>query len=127
MVRKNKRKTSNFETHDVCLKLATYTINILDNEKNFPKSHEALTNRMREESTAIYHLVRVANLRNVKTEKDERLRLQKLAIEKCDELTSDIMISKGIFHVKTKRILHWKALIDDARNHIVAWYRSELK
>ena len=127
MVRKNKRKTSKFETHDVCLELATYTTNILDNEKNFPKDHEKLIDRMREEATAIYHYVRVANERDAKTEKAERIRLQKIALQKCDELFTDIMISKGVFHVRTQRLLHWKGLVGNAKSHILAWNKSEMK
>lgn len=103
MVRKNQRSTSRFETLDKALELVTYTTNIIDNDKIFDKKHQRTIDRISEEVTMIYHFCRVANNIRVNDYKAEtekviqRIKLESEALELCEALLTDIMISHKLF------------------------------
>lgn len=129
MVRKNKRSESRFAVLDICLKLATYTHDILANEKIFDKKYIKIIDRMADEASMIYHLARTAN----KLRADDviqlkrRIELQKEILQICEELMTDIMISKGLFHLRASRVQYWGKLTKEAQDAVAAWNISEVK
>lgn len=129
MVRKNEREQSRFETADIALSLATHTYNITSNQKIFNPIHYRIISRLTSEATLIYQKVRVANEIKVNSEEDakERLKLQKEALEICKALTSDIMISKGLFHLRMRRVIFWNSYIVRLEAMIKAWMESDKK
>lgn len=77
----------------------------------------------------IYQKVRVANEIKADTVEDakERLKLQKDALETCKALTSDIMISKGLFHLRMRKVIFWNNYIVRLETMIKAWMESDKK
>ena len=129
MVRKNEREHSRFETADVALALATHTYNITSNAKIFNQIHYRMIGRLTGEATMIYQKVRVANEIKANTIEDakERLKLQKDALDYCKALTSDIMISKGLFHLRMRRVIFWNGYVTRLEAMIKAWMDSDKK
>lgn len=129
MVRKNEREPSRFDTADVALALATHTYNITSNPKVFDPKHYRLIGRMTSEATLIYQNIRVANEIKAMTPEDakERCRLQKEALTICKALTSDIMISKGVFHLRMRKVVFWNNYIERLEVMIKAWMESDIK
>ena len=129
MVRKNEREPSRFETADVALALATHTYNITSNPKIFAPIHYRLISRLTSEATFIYQNIRVANEIKATTPEDarERYKLQKEALKTCKALTSDIMISKGVFHLRMRKVIFWNKYIERLEVMIKAWMESDIK
>lgn len=129
MVRKNEREPSRFETADVALALATHTYNITSNPKIFAPIHYRLISRLTSEATFIYQNIRVANEIKAVTLEDarERYKLQKEALKTCKALTSDIMISKGVFHLRMRKVIFWNKYIERLEVMIKAWMESDIK
>lgn len=133
MVRKNQRSTSRFETLDKALELVTYTTNIIDNDKIFDKKHQRTIDRISEEVTMIYHFCRVANNIRVNDYKAEtekviqRIKLESEALELCEALLTDIMISHKLFHLKASRVRYWTKMTVDTKEMITKWRESEKK
>lgn len=127
MVRKNQRKPSDFDVLNVALDMTTYTIDILSNPKTFDPKHSKIIDRMIEEATAIYHYARVANGIRVydKFAADERLRLQEEAEIMCERLTSDIMISHRLFHLRLQRINVWSEKVENTEKLLHKWHLSD--
>ena len=129
MVRKNEREPSRFETADVALALATHTYNITSNPKIFAPIHYRLISRLTSEATFIYQNIRVANEIKAVTPEDarERYKLQKEALKTCKALTSDIMISKGVFHLRMRKVIFWNKYIERLEVMMKAWMESDIK
>ena len=129
MVRKNEREPSRFETADVALALATHTYNITSNPKIFAPIHYRLIGRLTSEATFIYQNIRVANEIKAATPEDarERYKLQKEALKACKALTSDIMISKGVFHLRMRKVIFWNKYIERLEVMMKAWMESDIK
>ena len=129
MVRKNEREPSRFETADVALALATHTYNITSNPKIFAPIHYRLISRLTSEATFIYQNIRVANEIKAVTPEDarERYKLQKEALKTCKALTSDIMISKGVFHLRMRKVIFWNKYIERLEVMLKAWMESDTK
>ena len=129
MVRKNEREPSRFETADVALALATHTYNITSNPKIFAPIHYRLISRLTSEATFIYQNIRVANEIKAATTEDarERYKLQKEALKTCKALTSDIMISKGVFHLRMRKVIFWNKYIERLEVMMKAWMESDIK
>ena len=129
MVRKNEREPSRFETADVALALATHTYNITSNPKIFASIHYRLISRLTSEATFIYQNIRVANEIKAVTPEDarERYKLQKEALKTCKALTSDIMISKGVFHLRMRKVIFWNKYIERLEVMLKAWMESDTK
>lgn len=131
MVRANQRSKSRFETCDKALELVTYSCNILCNEKIFDPKYKTFIDKMASESSMIYHKVRVANSiriddykKNVE-EVQRRIRLEYEALNLCEDLLTDIMISQKLFHLRANRVRYWTKLTVDTKALIAAWIKSE--
>lgn len=134
-VRKNEQSTSSFNTLDAVLKLVSHTCNILSNDKVFIPRYQKFIDGVAEETCMIYHKCRVANKIDMRTSDKqayeynakERLQLEREALELCEHLHSDIMISQKLFHLKASKVRYWTKLTVEAQNLIGAWYKSELR
>ena len=75
----------------------------------------------------IYHLVRVAN--DIKTDSHEhmllRIKNQNAALSMCEDLKTDIMIAKGLFHLRASRIRYWNKLANETKKLIQNWQKSD--
>ena len=134
-VRKNEQTTSSFNTLDAILKLVSHTCNILSNEKIFIPKYQKFIDKMATETCMIYHKCRVANKIDTRIEDKtifeeratQRLKLEREALDICEELHSDIMISQKLFHLKASKVKYWTKLTVEAQTLIGAWYKSEKK
>ena len=133
MVRKNQRSISRFQTCDKALELAVYTSNILANDKIFDTKFKSTIDRIGAEATMIYHNVRVANnikVNDYQTDTDSvqrRLTLENEALNLCDDLITDIMISHKLFHLKASRVRFWTQLTIETQSLIKSWMKSEVE
>lgn len=132
MVRTKQRTESRFALADKSLDLATYTINILANEKIFDPKYRSVIDRIAAEATLIYHSIRVANDIAVRGKGDarkaeERTRLQYEALNAIEPLKSDILIAHKLFHLSLKRVRHWNRQVDDIKDMLQGWISSDKK
>ena len=132
MVNTKDRKESRFALADKALDLATYTIDILSNEKIFDPKYKSVIDRIAAEATLIYHSIRVANDIAVRSVNDgrkaeERTRLQHEALASIEPLKSDIMIAHKLFHLTLKRVRYWNQQVDSIKDMLQGWIGSDIK
>lgn len=134
-VRKNEQSISRFAVLDTALQLVSYTMQILSNEKVFIPKYQKLIDKMSYETTMIYHSCRVANKTDMRTDNPieyqyrakQRLTLEQDALQYCEQLLTDIMISQKVFHLKASKVKHWTKLTSETQKSIEKWYDSETK
>lgn len=129
-IRKNQRgEPSTFVLLNIALDMSTYTINIISNERVFIPKYQKVIDRIAEEATSIYHLIRVANGIKVTDSNlaDERLRLQDEAEVLCERLKSDIMIAHKLFHLRERRVVTWTKKVDNVETNLHSWHLSDKK
>ena len=110
--------------------LASYTIKICSNEKNFPKRYRwAITNKIVECSINICTLTDKANSTYVKTKGDYQLRrkYQVAAINETYSLLTLMDIAYITFGVDSKRIDHWTGMVLDSQALLRKWRDSDDK
>lgn len=132
MVNSKDRKESRFALADKALDLATYTIDIVSNEKIFDPKYKSVIDRIAAEATLIYHSIRVANDIAVRSVNDgrkaqERTRLQYEALAAIEPLKSDILIAHKLFHLTLKRVRYWNRQVDDIKDMLQGWISSDIK
>lgn len=105
-----------------------HTTSVIANEKIFDRTFSSLIDEIDFYARNIYHLCRVANeeLDNrVEEQAEMRIELETKAIEQCDWLKTDIMLAQRKFHLRAKKVIYWKSLVDDAKKSIVNWRSAE--
>lgn len=110
--------------------LTRYTIVITKNEKVFlPEYQRALTDDLISFAKDIYIKIRTANDILVRTKDDwlERCKLQKEAVRCCNNLLALLDIAYRVFHLNSKRVRYWGAMIVDVRNRTRAWNENDAK
>ena len=125
-----KRNKSKLEVFIKTLELASYTIQITANEKSFdPKYRAAITDDLVSHAKDIYLLCWTANNIRASSEETfrERIRLQEMAITKCNTFLGLLDIAKRVFHLDTGRVIYWGNKIIECRALIRAWRDSDKK
>ena len=124
------RHKGRLEVHVKAQFLATYTAQILKNEKIFdPNVDAALIDRMKTCAFDIYVKSWQANKIRAETNqinRNMRYKLQEEAILTCDELHACIGIAKKLYHLRSKRMKYWSGLIIDVRQLLQAWKESDV-
>lgn len=111
--------------------LASYTIKICCNPKVFTSQYyNAITFKLISIATQIFIDAWTAN--NIRVDGDrekasERNRLQRKAIDGCNNLLPLIQIAQEVFHLRTKRIEYWGRRILEVRTMLKAWEESDIK
>lgn len=114
------------KAHELCV----YTLRITSNKKIFTVEYqEALTDRIISTALNIHLLAWSANNVLVKRPEDlaKRQKYQEDAAIQCNVLLSLIEIAKPIFHLSTKRVIHWSAMAIATRGLIRAWKDSDAR
>lgn len=124
------RGESKFELLVKANALAVYTLQITSNAKVFdPVYANALGNKIQAAATDIFINCWTAN--NIRpmpeTNLRERHKLQRLAVLQCNNLLAMIEIAYKLYHLESRRVEHWGALIIEVRNMIRAWSQSDSK
>ena len=118
---------------EACVKareLCVYTLRITVNPKIFkPEYQHALTDKIVDTALEIQNLSWSANNVLVNSAEDmyRRLDYQDRAADACNNLLSLIEIAKPIFHLATKRVIHWSGLAIETRKLIRAWREADRK
>lgn len=110
--------------------LASYTAQILSNEKVFnPQIDIELISRIKNCAYDIYAKAMSANYIRADTNSINRITrysLQEEAILLCNEMLAYIGIAKHVFHLTTKRMKHWSSLILGVRDLLQKWKESDV-
>ena len=124
------RHKGRLEVHVKAQFLASYTAEILKNQKIFnPEVDKVLIDRMRNCAYDIYVKSWQANKIRAETNvvnRTMRYSLQEEAILLCDELHACIGIAKKIYHLRDKRMKYWSGLIMEVRKLLQAWKESDV-
>ena len=110
--------------------LATYTIKICSNEKNFPKRDRwLLTQRIVEQATMAYTDARKANAVKVVTMEDYKLRREYQMRCRCDleALLGLIEIAYMALRLDGGRVEYWTKCAMDCEDKLANWRTSDRK
>lgn len=127
---KSRRGESEMEVITKARELAKYTIQICNNETNFPKRHRWFTNnRLADVALDVCGHVYEANGTFVKIHGDYEIRRanQVEALNKIERLLLNMTIAYELFHVDGKRIDHWTGIVIEVQRLVRAWRDSDYK
>jgi hypothetical protein len=125
---KSKRGESELQVVTKSIALASYTIHICSNEKNFPKRYRwCLTGKIVEHTIEICNNVNKANSVYVSSARDYQTRrqYQNTALAASYALLTMMDIAYNTFNIDDKRIEHWVGLVIDVQNLIRNWRKSD--
>ena len=129
----NQRSHGKLEACSKAYELVTYTLKITKNKKIFTVEYqECLTNHIISAALDIFMMASSANEKLVKSENDlqnyqDRLGLQRAALDRCGDLIRLIYIAKPVFHLTSKRVKYWHGLTKETKNLIKAWNEADEK
>ena len=126
----NERSHGKLEACVKASELCVYTLRITVNPKIFkPEYQHALTDKIVDTALEIQNLSWSANNVLVNSAEDmyRRLDYQDRAADACNNLLSLVEIAKPIFHLATKRVIHWSGLAIETRKLIRAWREADRK
>ncbi len=134
-VPEEKRRHGKLEVLVKARNVATYTNDILANEKKFdPKYKDVLGNKLLDTGQNIYVYCRLANdLRVTKPvtgeiipeAREARQNFQTQAIQKCQELLIYIEMAHVNYHLSSKRVAYWGKITKEAREYIKKWREAD--
>lgn len=124
----NQRSTGKLEVIVKARELAEYTIIIVSNPKHFdPEYKEAIGDKLVDTALKIYTLCFSANAVMLETERTERRIKQEEAVNLCNEFEALIELSKGLYHLSTKRCVYWVRQVQTVKKLIRSWRDSDAK
>lgn len=127
---KSKRGESELSIITKSRELASYTIKICSNEKNFPKRYRwCITNNIVTDALNIYSYIRKSNAIFVKFKDDysERRKYQNNALGTIDSLLGNMDIAYATFGIDDNRINHWVGLVVEVQKFLRNWMKSDLE
>ena len=103
--------------------LMRYTIQITSNRKRYTHKFVILIHKIQNTCLDIYDSLMHANRLQLqlKTEKEERLKLQTEAITLCDELSCFVQISMDLNLIGSETVEYWQKKISDIKYMTIAW------
>lgn len=129
-VRKKDQSPHRFTLADTILDMYDHTMTVTANPKKFNPEFAQITDRITFEAGMIYHLCRVANEELDNRKKDEaeqRIELQREAIDHCKWLKTFIMLAKKKFHLSAKSVGYWNGLVNKSMDGIKNWNTTEIR
>lgn len=110
--------------------LATYSIKICSNEKNFPKHYRwCITSKIVDAAIEISNYANMANSVYVKDSIDYQLRkqYQTKALASTYALTNMMDISYRVFGIESSRMEFWTNLVMEVQNMLRNWRKSDME
>lgn len=110
--------------------LATYSIKICSNEKNFPKHYRwCLTSKIVDAAIEISNFANMANSVYVKDSTDYQLRkqYQTKALASTYALINMMDISYRVFGIESSRMEFWTNLVMEVQNMLRNWRKSDME
>lgn len=120
-VPKSKRSEGQLTVLVKANELATHTIKICSNEKNFPKHYRwCITNKIVDSALDINNYITMANAVFVTDKNDVALRkqFQTKAIAASYALLSMMDIAYRTFGIESKKIEYWTGLVIEVQNYL---------
>lgn len=127
---KSKRGQSELEIITKSRELASYTIKICSNEKNFPKRYRwCITSNIVNDALNIYSYIRKSNaiFVKIKVDYEERRRYQNDALGTIDALLGNMDIAYATFCIDSKRFEYWVGLVIDVQKLLRNWMKSDFE
>lgn len=127
-VPKSKRSEGQLTVLVKANELATHTIKICSNEKNFPKHYRwCITNKIVDSALDINNYITMANAVFVTDKNDVALRkqFQTKAIAASYALLSMMDIAYRTFGIESKKIEYWTGLVIEVQNYLRNWKKSD--
>lgn len=127
-VPKSKRSEGQLTVLVKANELATHTIKICSNEKNFPKHYRwCITNKIVDSALDINNYITMANAVFVTDKNDVALRkqFQTKAIATSYALLSMMDIAYRTFGIESKKIEYWTGLVIEVQNYLRNWKKSD--
>lgn len=127
---KSKREEGELKVVTKANELATYTIRVCSNEKNFPKRYRwCITNKIVDAALDINNQIIKANSVYVKDKVDYELRksYQTQGLAATYSLLSMIDIGYRTFGIDSKRIKHWTSLVLDVQILMRNWRKRDIE
>lgn len=124
----SKRTKSKLEVVTKAIALASYTIHICSNEKNFPKRYRwCLTGKIVEHTVDICNYTNKANSVYVTSERDfqTRRQYQNMALAASYALLTMMDIAYNTFSIDDDRIEHWVGLVIEVQELLRSWRKSD--
>ncbi len=119
------------------LAVANYTNEILANKKKFPEEYDhVLGDDLKRVGQSVYRNCKLANDLRVQKPvtgeiipeaREARFRMQKQAIQDCNELLILIDMAYGTYHLTSKRVAYWGKITREAREYIKKWHAADIK
>lgn len=109
--------------------LATYTIKICSNEKNFPKRYRwCITSKIVDAAIEISNYANMANSVYVKDNNDYTLRkqYQTKALASTYALLSMMDIAYRTFGIESRRVEHWAGLTAEVQAMLRSWRKADI-
>lgn len=110
------------------MKLASYTLNIVNSEKRFPKRYRwCITSKIANSAVEILNNVNMANEVYVVTKEDYKLRrrYQKIALCETRSLLGMVDIATTTFNLQPSE--KWVDMIKEVKNKIQQWVENDAK
>lgn len=110
--------------------LATYSIKICSNEKNFPKHYRwCITSKIVDAAIEISNFANMANSVYVKDSTDYQLRkqYQTKALASTYALINMMDISYRTFGIESSRMEFWTNLVMEVQNMLRNWRKSDME
>lgn len=110
--------------------LATYTIKICSNEKNFPKHYRwCITSKIVDAAIEISNYANMANSVYVKDGADYAIRkqYQTKALASTYSLLSMMDISYRVFSIENSRMEHWIKITAEVQTMLRNWRKSDME
>lgn len=111
--------------------MASHTIRICSNEKNFPKRYRwCLTNKIVDDAIDINRYINAANSINCDRNPEDydiRREYQVNGLAKTYSLLSTMDIAYNTFHIDGNKIEYWTGLVLDVQNKLRGWKTSDEK
>jgi hypothetical protein len=126
---KSKREEGELAVVTKANELATYTIRICSNEKNFPKRYRwCITNKLVDAALDINNCIIKANSVFVKDQADYQLRkrYQTEGVAATYSLLSMMDIAYRTFGIESDRMKHWTGLVLDVQSLLRNWRKSDI-
>ena len=122
------RNETKLKLLDQVMKLTAYTLNIVNNEKRFPKRYRwCCTSKIVDSTYAILNYVNKANDIFVKTIEDYKLRrnYQQIAYSECRALLGMVDIATTSFNLTPSE--SWVVMIAEIKSAIKQWLDNDFK
>lgn len=129
-VPKTLRGESKLQVFAVSMKLTSHTLQIINNEKVFPKRYRwCITSKIADSAVNILNCINKANSVYVTTDEDYKLRrsYQKQALAETYALMGMIDIAVTTFKLNGNKVEYWSSLLIETQNAIRNWAGKEAK